>query len=307
MEFTDVIVRGKPFLSNLLDGRLEDTALVVAGGGFQGVWSGGVLMVMQELGLSRAFKAAYGVSSGSSNVALFLAGQTRLGAPIYYQDLVDHRYCSFWRWPPVNIAYLVDEIFGKAKPLNTEAIITSGTVFKIPIVDTDGDVHFLTVGDGYSVLEALKFGMSFFPYSRAPLPWKNMWYFDGRMAEPLPFRKALADGSKNILVLINQSVHMVVHDEGLFSRAFKWPFLRRQSSGFRRVYQARHRKYQEQLADLIGGELPHDANITIIAPHQQHPTIPFYTRNSLAIRELCLLGIAAGQQVFGRTVKVTLP
>jgi predicted acylesterase/phospholipase RssA len=53
----------------------ERVALVVEGGGMRGAVSGGMALALEELGLSRAFDAAYGSSAGALNAMWLVSGR----------------------------------------------------------------------------------------------------------------------------------------------------------------------------------------------------------------------------------------
>src|SRR5581483_5782236 len=69
-------------------------ALVVEGGGMRGIYSGGVMVSMEELGLSGVFDNVYGESAGGPNCCYFLSGQGKLGIRIYLEDLPSRKFVN---------------------------------------------------------------------------------------------------------------------------------------------------------------------------------------------------------------------
>ena len=58
-------------------------ALVVEGGGMRGAVTGGMVLVLDELGLAASFDAAYGSSAGTLNAMWLVSGRVREGVPTW--------------------------------------------------------------------------------------------------------------------------------------------------------------------------------------------------------------------------------
>src|SRR3954471_16411737 len=69
-------------------------ALVVEGGGMRGAVSGGMALALDELGLSRAFDAAYGSSAGTLNAMWLVSGRVRDGIPTWTDPALVHELIS---------------------------------------------------------------------------------------------------------------------------------------------------------------------------------------------------------------------
>ncbi len=303
-----VIVRGKPLLETLgeRDKPCSRSALVVTGGGFQGVRTMGMLCGLEALGLSGAFGAGYGVSAGACNVAYFLAKQAVLAVSIYCRDLVDGRYASLTRWPIVDMDYLVYEVFGKRKVLNTRCLMQSSTKFLVGVTDRTGSSRVLAVREETAVLDAIRASISTLYWAGRGVRWQDQWYCDGMLSCPLPFRRALEDGHRNILVLLNMPIGWDDPSDGMFLRVVKRPWFKGMRSALRHAYFSRQRRYDNQLADLLYGELPPDANITVIAPSARCSRLPFYTRDARALRKGAEEGVAIVGEAFRKSLSVKL-
>ncbi len=307
MHYADVVVRGEPIIQRLLqEKRLPNSALIVPGGGFQGTRSGGMLCVFDALGLDRAFEAAYGVSSGAANIAYFLARQTLIGVSVYYTDLVDGRYANAFRQPIVDIDYLVYEIMAKRKRLPVELIKGSPTNFHVVGVDSRGESSFFRVGGKIDVLDALRLAMSFPFYTAGAFEWDGSKYYDGAMVEPIPFRRAVADGYRNILVLLNMPFAWEDAEDGFLLRAMKRSWVRTEDEALRARYFQRQVRYQEQLRDLLEGDIG-DANITVIAPSISCSQVDFYTRRASLLRRSAEEGVQVAEEAFDVRLSLRLP
>ncbi len=137
-ELTDNIMRKQELLC---DGdpahKSIRTALVIGSGAMRGVYSGGVVIGLEELGLTQAFDHVIGVSAGAATAAYFLAGQAKLGTSIYYEDLASKEFIDRTRiGNPLNIDFL-DEVFTARKPLDRQSIQDNRSLFHIGVTDVN--------------------------------------------------------------------------------------------------------------------------------------------------------------------------
>lgn len=70
-------------------------ALVLEGGGFRGIYTGGVLDVLLENGLGDAFSVTWGVSAGATNASTFKARQIGRTCRVFLAFRDDPRFMSF--------------------------------------------------------------------------------------------------------------------------------------------------------------------------------------------------------------------
>ncbi|OFK25006.1 patatin family protein [Olsenella sp. HMSC062G07] len=94
-------------------------ALVLEGGGFRGMFTAGVLDVLQERGLT-GFSSVWGVSAGAINAASFKSRQLgrTMRIMLAYRD--DRRFMSLWSWATTgNLAggeFMYDEVQNQLDP-----------------------------------------------------------------------------------------------------------------------------------------------------------------------------------------------
>lgn len=90
-----------------------NVALVLDGGGFKGIFTAGVLDVMQEHGLY-GFSSVWGVSAGAINVIIFKSRQISRSMRIILAFRDDKWFMSLWSWATTgNITganFLYDEV-----------------------------------------------------------------------------------------------------------------------------------------------------------------------------------------------------
>lgn len=73
------------------------TAIIADGGVMLGAFGGGVVTGLQETGFCEVADYAVGVSAGADDLAYFIAGQSRIGTSIYYEDLIEGRFIDLLR------------------------------------------------------------------------------------------------------------------------------------------------------------------------------------------------------------------
>ncbi len=299
--FAEIISRGKPLVPLLQMKKNEKIALVVPGGTFQGTRTAGMMCALEKLSFSDYFHAAYGVSCGAANIAYFLTQQSLLGASIYYQDVLDNRYLGL-RWPPIDTNYLVYEVIGKHKKLDCKAIKNHNTIFKIPFTNDKGRSITITIEKDLPTLDALRIGMSMGFYAGNGIQWNGSRFFDGMMSNPIPFRDAIQDGYKNLLVMLNMPLNWDDKNDNILLRLVKFPWIIKHEKEFKHTYFSRQQKYKNQLRELYEGDLPSDVNVTIIAPSKNCIGLPLYTRNSALLRR----GVEEGVKIIEEVVNMEL-
>lgn len=116
--------------------RTDDAklALVVEGGGMRATVSGGMVVALEQLGLTNVFDRIYGASGGLFNACYLMAGQGTFGSTIYAEDLTTKRFVDFRRLVPsivkngppvVSVDYAIDEVMTRRRPVDWQAVVDS--------------------------------------------------------------------------------------------------------------------------------------------------------------------------------------
>lgn len=182
-------------------------ALVIEGGGMKAAYANGVLSAFEEAGHD-SWDAVYGTSAGGAMAAWYSAGQARY-AEKTWDYAADPRILSFGRWarfqgPLLDHEALLDIIYVKEHPIDQAAIRRA----KHPVIVTAADVHSgevvyhdLRRGDIISWLKAtgrLPFA------SGPPVAIEGREFLDGGILDPIPIRRAVADGHTDITLVLNK-------------------------------------------------------------------------------------------------------
>ena len=179
------------------------TALIVEGGAMRGAWAAGVLAFLHETG-RRQYDLVYAASSGACTAAYFVAGLWEPGLTIWreFASKVVRKTNFLHHKPVIDLAYLVDHVFRVHVPLSVEALQKTPTRFYIVLTDchTGEPVYFHVRDD--RVFAALR------ATSTMPLATRGFDYVDdhpfadGGVSDPIPIRRAIADGATDITVVL---------------------------------------------------------------------------------------------------------
>lgn len=170
-------------------------------------YGNGVLSAFEEAGHT-TWDAVYGTSAGGAMAAWYTAGQARY-AEKTWDYAADPRILSYKRWarfggPLLDHEALLEIVYLQEHPIDQAAIRRS----KHPVIVTAADVHSgecvyhdLRRGDIIAWLKAtgrLPFA------SGPPVAIAGRAYLDGGILDPIPVRKAVADGHQDVTLILNK-------------------------------------------------------------------------------------------------------
>lgn len=191
-------------------------ALVVEGGGMRGAVSGGMVLGLDELGLSQAFDAAYGSSAGTLNAMWLASGRVREGIPTWTEprlvnELIDWRR-AIGRRPVVDIETLVEHRYEQLAPGLFDAVLASRTKLHPIATDvTSGQAVDLgpMIADQKSLRLAIRASATLPMLAGAPVSLDGRRYLDAGLSAAIPFRAALAGGATHVLLLRSRQLGVV--------------------------------------------------------------------------------------------------
>jgi predicted patatin/cPLA2 family phospholipase len=187
--------------------------LAVEGGGMRGVVSGGMLYALEDLGLTRAFDAVYGMSSGAINAAYFLLGESWLPLSIYYDDLTTKRFIDFARplraQSIMDLDYVFDEVIVRRKPLDLDGVLASDVPLHVGItfVDKLQTVLVRDFTDPDDLRDALRATMWLPGAVQGTTTFRGDRALDGGVLTAHPYALAAADGCTHVLSLSTHQIH----------------------------------------------------------------------------------------------------
>ena len=281
------------------------TGLVLQGGGMRGSYSIGALVALSELGLHTAFDHVYGVSSGAVNGAYFVAGQARLAARGYVEDLAGKRFISFTRAGKfLDIDFLIDSVVKERKPLDVMKLREAATTMHIGLTDysTGGGLTVTNRDEGVDFAEVLRAtaALPFLYGKTVRLDGKDC--LDGSTADPVPLFRAVQQGCDRILLVLTSPLRDQPKPTPWFLNLLVHGLLCRYPSVIRKGVlnmDAPLNDIQPLLETREG--LPEGVSISVIAPSDSSRLVSHLTRDRERLIDCIELGRQDAYRVFGCT------
>ena len=180
---------------------MAGTALILEGGGYRGIYSGGVTDVLLENGIS-GFSSVWGVSAGAMTGANFIARQIGRTARVMLAFRDDARLMSMRSFATTgnitNVDFMYNVIQNELDPFDTEAF--NANVAKQPFVAVATDVLFgragyLRVSEFPRDIVKVQASASIPAFSQIVKIGGHL-YVDGGTGDSVPFERAMGIGGE---------------------------------------------------------------------------------------------------------------
>ncbi len=242
----------------------EKIGLVLEGGGMRGIYTVGVLDRLLELSIMPDY--VIGVSAGACNGLSYVSRQTGRGYRIIMDYIGDARYVSVSNYLKTGsmfgMDFIFDEIPHKLDLYDYDALLASPCEYVVGVTDvrTGQPVYFdkRDMDHDSTVFRA----SSALPFFSHVVEYKGGQYLDGGTADPIPVRKALADGCDRLVVVLTQHRDYrkkPQKHQRIYARAL------RQYPAIIEAMNVRHQVYNDTL-DYIQ-QLEREGTALVIAPH----------------------------------------
>ena len=226
----------------------------------RGTVTAGMAYALHELGLLSAFDAVYGTSAGAITAAWLLSsnpdGLRGWARPDYARTLI-----SWWAplrgRPVVDVRTLVEVIYQGEFPMDFASVLASAVEWHPlgtdAVTGASTDLHSL-VSDPAEVRLALRASAGLPLLAGPAVILRGRRFFDGALAEPIPFRTPMAGGATHLVVLRSRPFRVlpassvIVPRPAREARFLTSTFLRRESPDLRNVYLGRRAR---TLADVM--------------------------------------------------------
>ncbi len=277
--------------------------LVVEGGGMRGVYSGGALVTMEQLGLSGVFDEVYGESAGAMNSCYFLARQASFGISIYLDHLPSLRFINPFRFGAIiDVSYAIDVVVTKVKPLDVERVLSAPSDLYIAMTNAlTGEPRLVDVKrDALPLLSILKATGAIVPLYNRPAYVGDTPYVDGGITNPVPVRSAIEGGCTHILVLLSRPLDFKSIPFTRLQRVCMRPLLRSWSASLATSFFERRPGLYNAARDLAFGKttLRPDCQIAVMAPVADSPRIQRATVSRQRLRAAMEDAAARARVVF---------
>ncbi|WP_186564614.1 patatin-like phospholipase family protein [Lawsonibacter celer] len=272
--------------------------IIDVGGGMRGVYTAGVYDYLLDHQIR--FDYCIGVSAGSANMMSYLAGQ-RGRNKRFYVDYAGRRDYMSWSNFLRKGSYLdLDYIYSALSnsdgedPVDYEAFLASPAQYVVVATNgLTGAPHYFTKSDtrkdGYEIVKA----SCALPIACKPYEIDGIPYFDGGVADPVPYRKALSDGCDRIVVLLTRPRDFVRGPQKPMRVAQR--ALRRYPKALESLKQ-RHIRYNEAVSELK--RLEAEGKALLLAP-ADIDGMSTLTRNEMAMERLYGYGYQDAAKIAG--------
>lgn len=183
------------------------TAIIMVGGAMRSAHGAGFLYALAtEFGITRP-DILIGSSGNAGNVFYYCAGQWEQGKHIWTELLSTRKFIFLARlWRIMNVDYLIDEVFKRQEPLDTQRLQTSPTQWCIPLSDYDtGKTFYACARDQFDPFEILRAANAIPILFGKRVPLAHRRYIDGEIGPVLQdhLDHALSLGARNIVIINN--------------------------------------------------------------------------------------------------------
>lgn len=176
-------------------------ALVLEGGGFRGMFTAGVLDVLQERGVY-GFSSVWGVSAGAINAANFRSRQIgrTMRDMLAFRD--DRRFMSLWSFVSTGdlagADFMYDEVQNRLDPCDVETFNASGLpMYAVASDVTLGAPAYLSVGSFPEDVIKVRASASL-PAVSNIVEIEGHRYLDGGTTDAIPYAAALRLGEGSV-------------------------------------------------------------------------------------------------------------
>lgn len=218
---------------------MNNTGLVLEGGGLRGVYTSGVL----DYFLTRSLKFNYtvGVSAGAIYSASYASRQKERNLEIEQKYLDDERYMGLKYLIKtgnyINLDFAYRKMTYEYFPFDFETFKKSNREFKVGAFNClTGETEFFSQNDYKNTEDLLQalIATGSLPFLCKERLLNNKIYLDGGIASPIPLEESIKDGNKKHVIILTQN------------KSYKKPAMRPQS-----LIKTYYRKYPKVAKALI--------------------------------------------------------
>ena len=227
------------------------SGLILEGGGMRGIYTAGVLDYFLEQDLY--FSDCYGVSAGACHLCSYLSGQKKRAYRVSVNYLKNKDYCSLRSLITTGDLFgakmCYDTIPNELDPYDYDAFNNyGGRAYAVVTNISTGAAEYMPLREMHKDIIAVRASASL-PLVSRNVKIGDSYYLDGGMADPVPIRKAIADGNKKNVVILTKEVGYIRKPASKMSANM----IRVKYAKYPKLYELivnRHTRYNETLRFL---------------------------------------------------------
>ncbi len=263
----------------------------------RGSFTAGIYDYFNDRGL-QPFDYCLGVSAGSGNLVSYLAGQRGRNLRFYLDYAFRSKYMSmgnFLRlgsYIDLDYPYTVLSGPGGDDPVDLEAFNASAARYEAVVTDaaTGEPVYYDKSELRQGNFDVIKASCAV-PGACKPYPVHGRPGFDGGVADPVPYRRALDQGCDRLVLLLTRPVDFVrppLDHQKMMERALRrWP----------NAYAALKRRYVRYNQDIAAVKELEKAGKALVVGPSDISGMSTLTRNKAAVERLYHMGYDQGEKI----------
>ncbi len=275
------------------------TGIIDVGGGIRGVFSSGIYDAFLDEGFTVDY--CLGVSAGAANLITYIAKQRGRTLTFYHEYFMRKELLgveSFLKNGSfLNLDYLYSTLSNEdgENPLDFDTALSSESVFKLVVTRArDGKACYIDkskfVKNDYIYLKAT----CCLPLVCKPISIDGEDYYDGGLADPIPYKKAFADGCDKLIVVLTKPRKDYLQPMEYL------PLLRKIPGRYPEILQLAetlHKRNAESLAELA--QLESDGRVIIVEPESCFG-MKTLTKDTDAVLKMYYQGYEEGIEIIRR-------
>lgn len=238
--------------------------LILEGGGMRGIYTAGVLEYFMEK--ERYFTYVIGVSAGACNAASYLSRQPGRNRSVMVDYVRHPDYISLRNLMQKRELFGMDLIFdqipNKLLPFDFQTFHAAKEQFFIGTTDclTGEPVYFEKSENPNDILSIIRASSSL-PFMSKAVTYKGHQLMDGGVADPIPFKKALADGVQKPVIVLTKSKGFR-NKPPHFSRTTRYFY--KDYMGLTHAIETRWKRYNDTMDEIA--QLESEGKVFVIRP-----------------------------------------
>ncbi|MBQ7295358.1 MAG: patatin family protein [Clostridia bacterium] len=270
--------------------------IIDVGGGWRGIYTGGVYDYLLDNSIDIDY--CLGVSAGSANLITYVAGQRGRLKRFYEEYSFEKQYLSignyFNKGMLIDLDYIYSDITNSTgkDPLDFDAVMKSQKQFVAVATEAKtGKAKYFSKSDmSFDEFTLLKASCAIPIVCRKPIAFKGEKYFDGGLSDPIPYKKAFADGCDRLIICLTLPVD---YKKSAMPEAFVRFLLKKYPEISEHVISS-HITYNKQIEEII--ELEKQGNVLILYPEDCFG-IKTISREKEGLRKLYELGYKDAKKI----------
>lgn len=206
---------------------VENTGLVLEGGGMRGAYTAGVLDFFHDAGIDFPFVA--GASAGACNGSSYVAKQRGRNYKVLVEYGEHPEYISYKRALRQKELFGMDFIFDKLPnelvPFDFDSFFDANTKFVVAATDINsGEAVYYDALDNKDDLLKIIRASSSLPLLAPSITFRDRDLMDGGIADPIPIQPSLNFGNEKHVVVLTRNkgyIKKIMKFAWLFKRSFR--------------------------------------------------------------------------------------